>query len=72
MRVRDVAALRAYVRLAGLSERGLAARAGVAPSTVNHLLSGRRARCSAQTAESIARALCCPLPVFFEQVNGPP
>jgi transcriptional regulator with XRE-family HTH domain len=69
MRVRDVVALRAYVRLSGLSERALAARAGVAHSTVNHLLSGRRSRCSAATAEAIAAALACPREVFFEAVH---
>jgi lambda repressor-like predicted transcriptional regulator len=71
VQVRDLAALRAYVRLAGLTERGLAARAGVAHSTVNHLLSGRRSRCSPATAEAIARALGCPRQVFFERVSAP-
>lgn len=70
MRVRDVTALRAYVRLTGLSERALAARAGVAPATVNHLLSGRRNRCSAKTAAALARALSCPAEVFFAPITG--
>jgi DNA-binding Xre family transcriptional regulator len=70
MRIRDVGALRAYLCLTGLSERGLAARAGLAHATVNHLLSGRRTRCSIRTADAISRALSCPRDVFFEQVNG--
>jgi transcriptional regulator with XRE-family HTH domain len=69
LRVRDTAALRAYVRLLGLSERGLAARAGVGHATVNHLLSGRRATCSAQTAAAIEEALGCPPGLFFEPVR---
>lgn len=66
MRVRDVAALRSYLRLLGLSERELARRAGVGHATVNHLLSGRRQTCAYGTAEAIAAALGVPLGVFFE------
>jgi transcriptional regulator with XRE-family HTH domain len=65
MTVRDVVALRSYVRLAGLSQRALAVRAGVAPATVNHLLSGRRTGCSRETAAAIERALQCPPGLFF-------
>jgi transcriptional regulator with XRE-family HTH domain len=68
MRVRDSAALRAYLRLLGLSERALAARAGVGHATVNHLLSGRRRTCSAATAAAIEAALACPPGLFFEAV----
>jgi transcriptional regulator with XRE-family HTH domain len=74
MRIRDSAALRAYLRLLGLSERALAARAGVAHATVNHLLSGRRRTCSPETAAAIEAALACPPGVFFEaagQAAGP-
>jgi transcriptional regulator with XRE-family HTH domain len=63
--VRDSAALRAYLRLLGLSERALAARAGVGHATVNHLLSGRRTSCSPRTAAAIESALACPSGVFF-------
>jgi transcriptional regulator with XRE-family HTH domain len=66
MRVRDPATLRAYVRLLGLSERGLAARAGVGHATVNHLLSGRRTQCARRTARAIEAALGCPPGVFFD------
>jgi transcriptional regulator with XRE-family HTH domain len=66
VRVRDTTALRAYVRLLGLSERALAARAGVGHATVNHLLSGRRTTCSPQTAAAIEAALGCPPGLFFE------
>ncbi len=69
MRVRDAQALRAYVRLSGLSERALAARAGIGHATVNHLLSGRRNTCSERTARAIERALACPSGVFFDSVS---
>lgn len=63
--VRDVQALRAYVRLLGLSQRRLAAEAGVGHATLNHLLSGRRRRCSSATADAIETALGCPAGLFF-------
>lgn len=66
MRVRDAGALRAYLRLLGMSERALALRAGIGHATVNHLVSGRRATCSARTAAAIEAALACPSGVFFE------
>jgi transcriptional regulator with XRE-family HTH domain len=66
MRVRDPGALRAYLRLLGLSERALAMRAGVGHATVNHLVSGRRATCSARTACAIESALACPPGLFFD------
>jgi transcriptional regulator with XRE-family HTH domain len=65
MRLRDPDALRAYVRLMGLSERALAARAGVGHATLNHLLSGRRTTCLHTTARAIEAALACPNGVFF-------
>ncbi|MGH8962522.1 MAG: helix-turn-helix transcriptional regulator [Jatrophihabitantaceae bacterium] len=67
MRVRDRVTLRAYLELLGLSERALAARAGVGHATVNHLLSGRRTSCSHRTARAIEAALACPPGVFFER-----
>ena len=66
MRVRDPNALRAYLRLLGLSERALAMRAGVGHATVNHLLSGRRTACTRRTADAIEGALACPRGLFFE------
>jgi DNA-binding Xre family transcriptional regulator len=66
MRVRDREALRAYVRLLATSERALADEAGVAHATLNHLLSGRRASCTQQTALAIEEALQCRPGVFFE------
>jgi transcriptional regulator with XRE-family HTH domain len=64
--VRDGAALRAYVRLLGMSERSLATKAGIGHATLSHLLSGRRSTCSARTASAIEAALPCPRGVFFE------
>jgi hypothetical protein len=65
MQVRDLDALRRYVALIPLSERGLAELAGLGHATVNHLLSGRRATCSRGTAEAIESALACPRGLFF-------
>jgi len=72
MQVRDREALRAYIRLAGLSERSLAHRAGIGHATVNHLLSGRRTTCSADTAVAIAAVLECPPFVFFGSAESHP
>jgi transcriptional regulator with XRE-family HTH domain len=66
VRVRDTAALQAYLRLLGMSERALALRAGIGHATVNHLMSGRRTTCSARTAAAIETALACPPGLFFE------
>lgn len=66
MRVRDRDALRSYLRLLRMSEREVAARAGIAHATLNHLLTGRRVRCSSATARAIERALRCPTGVFFD------
>lgn len=66
VRVRDSRTLRAYLRLLGLSERALASRAGIGHATVNHLVSGRRTRCSKRTAAAIESALACPPGLFFE------
>jgi transcriptional regulator with XRE-family HTH domain len=71
VRVRDSNALRAYLRLLGLSERALASRAGVAHATVNHLVSGRRTSCSERTAAAIEAALACPPGLFFEPRSRP-
>jgi transcriptional regulator with XRE-family HTH domain len=68
--LRDRDALRAYLRLLGLSERALASRAGVAHATVNHLLSGRRTTCQHSTARAIERVLACPSGVFFRSPDG--
>jgi transcriptional regulator with XRE-family HTH domain len=66
VQIRDAVAVRAYLRLLGLSERELAERAGVAHATVNHLLSGRRSGCTEHTAAAIEAALACPPGLFFE------
>ena len=70
VRIRDPDALRAYLRLLGMSERTLAARAGIAHATVNHLLSGRRTTCRRSTAHAIEAVLACPQGVFFRAPEG--
>ena len=69
--IRDLVALRAYVRLLNVSERTLASRAGLGHATVNHLLSGRRTTCSSETAEAIESALGCPPGLFFAPAASP-
>lgn len=65
MTLRDADALRSYLRLMSMSERRLARAAGVGHATVNHLLSGRRSTCSADTAKAIESVLECPEGLFF-------
>lgn len=48
-----------------MSQRRLARYAGVHPSFINHLTSGRRKSCEPRTAELIAEALEVPLDVLF-------
>jgi transcriptional regulator with XRE-family HTH domain len=69
MQVRNRGTLRAYLELMQLSERALAQRAGLGHATVNHLLSGRRDRCSARTAAAIEHALSAPPGLFFHAVT---
>ena len=66
MQIRDPVAMRAYLRLMGVSEREIAQRAGIGHATVNHLLSGRRNACTPRTAAAIETALGCPPGLFFE------
>jgi transcriptional regulator with XRE-family HTH domain len=72
VRVRDPVAMRAYLRLLGLSEREFAERAGIGHATVNHLLSGRRRGCTQRTAAAIETALGCPRGLFFEAASTSP
>lgn len=65
MILRDPDTMRGYLRLLNLSERALATRAGIGHATLNHLLSGRRETCSAETAAALESALSCPAGLFF-------
>ena len=65
MRLRNRLVLGAFVDNAGLSEREVARRAGLSHSTVNHLMTGRRATCSISTAAAIARVVGCPIGALF-------
>lgn len=49
-----------------MTQRGLAERAILHPSFINHLTSGRRTTCDANTAERIAEVLGVPLKLLFE------
>lgn len=72
MQIRDPVAMRAYLRLLGVSEREFAQRAGIGHATVNHLLSGRRTACTQRTAAAIESALGCPPGLFFEAGTAMP
>lgn len=50
---------------ARISERELARQAGLSHSTVNHLVTGRRTTCSAETAIAISDVLGCPVGMLF-------
>ncbi|WP_235717078.1 helix-turn-helix domain-containing protein [Mycolicibacterium goodii] len=70
MLLRDAKLLKALVgseKDKVMSGRRLARCAGVHPSFINHLLSGRRNSCTPQTADRIAEALGVPTVVLFEE-----
>lgn len=49
-----------------MSQRLLAEKAGVDPSFINHLTSGRRNSCTPERAERIAEALGVPVRALFD------
>lgn len=71
MILRDADTMRGYVRLLNMSERELASQAGIGHATLNHLLSGRRATCSVETAVALEQALACPDGLFFAPMTAP-
>ncbi len=71
MQLRSRALFVEYLRVFGLSERAFAAQAGLSHSTVNHLLTGRRSTCSAETAIAIERALGCRAGTLFAPGEPP-
>jgi len=64
LRSRD--ALIICLEATGMSERQLARVAGLGHATVNHLVTGRRTRCSLATARAIETALGCAAGTLFE------
>lgn len=70
MRLRNRLVLAAFVDSACISEREVARRAGLSHSTVNHLITGRRATCTLATAVAIAQALHCPIGALFSPRHG--
>jgi len=65
MKLRSREMLKQYLLMKGVSGRGLAAQAGLSHSTVNHLITGRRAGCSERTGRAIETALDCPPGLLF-------
>jgi hypothetical protein len=69
MQLRSRDALIICLEATGMSERQLARVAGLGHATVNHLVTGRRTRCSPATAHAIETALGCGEGTLFD---GPP
>jgi plasmid maintenance system antidote protein VapI len=65
MRIRSRTMLADYIELLGLSERAFAKKCQLSHSTVNHLITGRRATCSVETAAVIEANLGCPPGLLF-------
>ena len=68
MQLRSRDALITCLEATGMSERQLARVAGLGHATVNHLVTGRRTRCSLATARAIETALGCAAGTLFEDV----
>lgn len=66
MQLRSRDALIICLEASGMSERQLAREAGLGHATVNHLVTGRRTRCSLATAVAIETALGCGEGTLFE------
>ncbi|HEY0168450.1 MAG TPA: helix-turn-helix transcriptional regulator [Jatrophihabitans sp.] len=66
MQLRSRDALIICLEATGMSERQLARVAGLGHATVNHLVTGRRTRCSPATARAIETALGCGEGTLFE------
>ena len=67
MQLRSRDALIICLDATGMSERQLARVATLGHATVNHLVTGRRTRCSLATARAIETALGCAAGTLFEQ-----
>ncbi|MEO6502634.1 MAG: helix-turn-helix transcriptional regulator [Jatrophihabitantaceae bacterium] len=66
MQLRSRDALIICLEASGMSERQLARVAGLGHATVNHLVTGRRTRCSPATAFAIETALGCEYGTLFD------
>ncbi len=66
MQLRSRDALIICLEASGMSERQLARVATLGHATVNHLVTGRRTRCSLATARAIEAALDCPAGTLFD------
>jgi transcriptional regulator with XRE-family HTH domain len=69
MQLRSREALIVCLEATGMSERQLARVAGLGHATVNHLVTGRRTRCSLATARAIESALGCAHGTLFEHLD---
>ena len=69
MQLRSRDALIICLEASGMSERQLARVAGLGHATVNHLVTGRRTRCSLATARAIETALGCGAGTLFEDTQ---
>lgn len=69
MQLRSREALIICLEATGMSERQLARVATLGHATVNHLITGRRTRCSLATARAIEAALGCPAGTLFQATD---
>lgn len=69
MHLRSRDALIICLEATGMSERELARVAELGHATVNHLVTGRRTRCSLATARAIETALGCAAGTLFEETE---
>ena len=65
MRLRSRAALVDRLEIGDMSEREVARRAGLGQATVNHLVTGRRDTCRADTALLVEQVLGMPVGSLF-------
>ena len=72
MQLRSRDALIICLEATGMSERQLARVAGLGHATVNHLVTGRRTRCSLATARALETALGCAAGTLFEETDIDP
>lgn len=69
MHLRSRDALILCLDATGMSERQLARSAALGHATVNHLVTGRRTRCSLATARAIEAALGCAAGTLFDDTD---
>lgn len=70
MRITHRNMFRAAIDRAGLSYRGLAARAGCSSTFINSLANGHKTGATPELAERIAESLSVPVDLLFEPIES--